>query len=54
MQKEIWLRYLWKKAEHLHHDVKGKNGAGKVILRTAPAGTGIIAGGAITIGLWSP
>ena len=31
----------------LHHDVKGKNGAGKVILRAAPAGTGIIAGGAI-------
>ena len=31
----------------LHHDVKGKNGAGKVILRAAPAGTGIIAGGPI-------
>ncbi|MCL2673053.1 MAG: 30S ribosomal protein S5 [Alphaproteobacteria bacterium] len=29
----------------LHHDVKGSFGAGKVILRTAPAGTGIIAGG---------
>ena len=31
----------------LHHDVRGKNGAGKVLLRSAPAGTGIIAGGAI-------
>ncbi len=31
----------------LHHDVKGKSGAGKVILRSAPAGTGIIAGGAV-------
>jgi len=31
----------------LHHDVKGKNGSGKVFMRTAPAGTGIIAGGAI-------
>ena len=31
----------------LHHDVRGKNGAGKVLLRAAPAGTGIIAGGAI-------
>ena len=31
----------------LHHDVKGKNGSGKVFLRAAPAGTGIIAGGAI-------
>ncbi len=29
----------------LHHDVAGKHGAGKVILRAAPAGTGIIAGG---------
>ncbi len=31
----------------LHHDVYGKDGAGKVILRTAPSGTGIIAGGPI-------
>jgi len=31
----------------LHHDVKGKNGSGKVILRSAPVGTGIIAGGPI-------
>lgn len=29
----------------IHHDVFGKFGAGKVHLRTAPAGTGIIAGG---------
>ena len=28
-------------------DVKGKNGSGKVFLRAAPSGTGIIAGGAI-------
>jgi len=31
----------------IHHDVLGKDGAGKVLLRTAPSGTGIIAGGAI-------
>ena len=31
----------------LHHDVKGKNGSGKVFMRSAPAGTGIIAGGAM-------
>ena len=31
----------------LHHDVKGRNGSGKVLLRSAPAGTGIIAGGPI-------
>ena len=29
----------------LHHDVHGHHGAGKVIVRAAPAGTGIIAGG---------
>jgi small subunit ribosomal protein S5 len=29
----------------LHHDVKGRHGAGKVLLRSAPPGTGIIAGG---------
>ena len=31
----------------LHHDVLGKDGAGKVLLRAAPSGTGIIAGGVI-------
>ena len=31
----------------LHHDVFGKDGAGKVLLRSAPSGTGIIAGGPI-------
>ncbi|MFZ1812942.1 MAG: 30S ribosomal protein S5 [Rhizobiaceae bacterium] len=29
----------------LHHDVEGRHGAGKVILRSASPGTGIIAGG---------
>jgi len=29
----------------LHHDVEGRHGAGKVLLRSASAGTGIIAGG---------
>ncbi len=29
----------------LHHDLKGRHGAGKVVLRAAPPGTGIIAGG---------
>lgn len=29
----------------LHHDVKGRHGAGRVIMRAAPRGTGIIAGG---------
>ena len=29
----------------LHHDVAGRYGAGRVALRAAPAGTGVIAGG---------
>ena len=36
-----------KEGRTLHHDVVGKKGSGKVILRLAPKGTGIIAGGAI-------
>ncbi|MBU1209675.1 MAG: 30S ribosomal protein S5 [Alphaproteobacteria bacterium] len=31
----------------LHHDSVGRHGSGRVILRSAPAGTGIIAGGAM-------
>jgi small subunit ribosomal protein S5 len=29
----------------LHHDTEGRHGAGRVIIRMAPAGKGIIAGG---------
>ncbi len=31
----------------IHHDIFGKDGAGKIKLRSAPKGTGIIAGGPI-------
>jgi small subunit ribosomal protein S5 len=31
----------------LHHDSVGRHGAGKVVVRSAPPGTGIIAGGAM-------
>jgi len=41
------IKISLKDGRTLHHDVKGRNGAGKVILRSAPAGTGIIAGGPI-------
>ena len=45
--KRNLIKIPLKDGRTLHHDVKGKNGAGKVVLRAAPAGTGIIAGGAI-------
>jgi small subunit ribosomal protein S5 len=41
------LKISLKDGRTLHHDVKGRNGSGKVILRSAPVGTGIIAGGPI-------
>ena len=41
------IKISLKDGRTLHHDVKGRNGSGKVILRSAPMGTGIIAGGPI-------
>jgi small subunit ribosomal protein S5 len=43
--KRAMIRVPMKEGRTLHHDVYGRFGAGKVILRTAVAGTGIIAGG---------
>jgi small subunit ribosomal protein S5 len=43
--KRQMIRVPLKEGRTLHHDVKGHHGAGKVVMRTAPAGTGIIAGG---------
>jgi len=43
--KKSMIRIPLREGRCLHHDVTGVAGAGKVILRTAPAGTGIIAGG---------
>jgi small subunit ribosomal protein S5 len=43
--KKKMVRVPLKEGRTLHHDGKGRFGAGKVNLRTAPAGTGIIAGG---------
>jgi small subunit ribosomal protein S5 len=39
------IRVPMREGRTLHHDVIGEFGAGRVILRAAPAGTGIIAGG---------
>jgi small subunit ribosomal protein S5 len=43
--KRAMIRVPMKEGRTLHHDSYGHFGAGKVILRTAEAGTGIIAGG---------
>jgi small subunit ribosomal protein S5 len=39
------MRVPLREGRTLHHDVIGRHGAGKVICRAAPPGTGIIAGG---------
>jgi small subunit ribosomal protein S5 len=43
--KRQMIRVALKDGRTLHHDIEGRHGAGKVVMRTAPAGTGIIAGG---------
>ena len=43
--KRSLVRIPLKDGRTLHHEVRGHHGAGKVLLRPAPAGTGIIAGG---------
>jgi small subunit ribosomal protein S5 len=43
--KRALIRVPLREGRTLHHDVTGRHGAGKVICRAAPAGTGIIAGG---------
>lgn len=43
--KRQLIRVPLKDARTLHHDIEGRHGAGKVVMRTASAGTGIIAGG---------
>ena len=43
--KKKMIRVPLKEGRTLHHDMKGHYGAGRVVLRSAPPGTGIIAGG---------
>jgi small subunit ribosomal protein S5 len=43
--KRNLIRVPLREGRTLHHDVHGRHGAGKVFLRAAPPGTGIIAGG---------
>ncbi len=43
--KKNMIRVALREGRTLHHDGNGRFGAGKVTVRSAPAGTGIIAGG---------
>jgi len=43
--KKNMIRVPLREGRTLHHDIRGRHGAGKVLLRTAEQGTGIIAGG---------
>ena len=45
--KNNLFRIPLREGRTIHHDVLSKDGAGKVLLRAAPSGTGIIAGGPI-------
>ena len=45
--KRAMIRVPLREGRTLHHDVSARVGAGKVFLRAAPAGTGVIAGGAM-------
>lgn len=43
--KRAMIKIPLKEGRTIHHEVRGHHGAGKVLVRPAPAGTGIIAGG---------
>ena len=44
--KRNMVKIPLKDGRTLHHDVYAKSGSGKILMRSAPTGTGIIAGGA--------
>lgn len=43
--KKNLVRIPLKEGRTIHHDIRSRSGAGKVVMRAAPPGTGIIAGG---------
>ena len=47
MARRKLIKVPLREGRTIHHDVYGKDGAGKIKLRAAPKGTGIIAGGPV-------
>ncbi len=47
LAKKNMIKIPLKDGRTLHHDIYSKSGSGKVLLRSAPTGTGIIAGGPV-------
>ena len=47
LAKRKLIQIPLKNGRTIHHDIYGKAGAGKIKLRSAPKGTGIIAGGPV-------
>ena len=47
LAKRNMFKISLKDGRTLHHDIYSKSGSGKIIMRSAPTGTGIIAGGAV-------
>ena len=47
MARRNFVQVPLREGRTIHHDVLGKDGAGKIKLRAAPKGTGIIAGGPV-------
>lgn len=43
--KKSMIRVPLREGRTIHHDITGRYGAGKVVMRAAPSGTGIIGGG---------
>ena len=43
--KRGMIRVPLREGRTLHHDIEGRHGAGRIVMRSAPTGTGIIAGG---------
>ena len=40
--KKTMIRVPLREGRTLHHDARGRHGAGKIVLRSAPPGTGVI------------